>query len=583
MSAESWSRSAVLGGRDLHVILAAAVVQGWSLYALHYSVNHAVWPATSSGWLITLYAVAAVAPLTVQMLAAHVHRPLTWIVIASLTAFYALVGWYYGTNVFDDSRALLDQWPEVGIVLVIQWLLIVPFVQARLLEGHWRSRYQLLFACAWNNKLLLAEAIAFTGLFWLLLMLWSQLFHMLGIDFFRELFQEPIFVYPVTSIVFGIALKLIGSVEGLTRVVLEQTLNVLKWLALLAGVILTLFTLALAAKLPVMIASGERAIGAAWLLWLVAVTILLVNAAYRDGSVAKPYPRPIAFALRCVIPLTIIIALTAIYALSLRIESYGFTVSRVWACIVATAALIYSVGYALAARDRQQWMGGIARVNVFTALYLIAAITLALTPVLSPYRIAANSQYALALRTAQSRTEPGYFPQMEYLRFESGRYGRARLDELSRIDDHPQAALIRTAATSMLASKDRHEARRIDRSAQLADIVLKPDGRHLDAALLELLQKDPAMAGASTPDARLTGIFIDLNDDQKDEFVLLLGSRGALYRHEQTWMRVGTLSPVTSVRWKELEASIDAGEFHARRPKWNELVVGGAAFRADGQ
>lgn len=36
---------------------------------------------------------------------------------------------------------------------------------------------------------------------------------MLGIRFFKELFQEPIFVYPVTSLTFGIALYLIGSLD----------------------------------------------------------------------------------------------------------------------------------------------------------------------------------------------------------------------------------------------------------------------------------------------------------------------------------------------------------------------------------
>ena len=389
-----------MAGGDLPIILAAAVVQGWSLYALHYSVDHSSWPAKSYGWLIAFYAVAAIAPLTVQMLAAHIRQPLTCLVIGALVAFYFLVGWHYGTRVFDEAGRLPDQWPQLGIVLVLQWLLILPFVQARLIEGRWRSRYRLLFSCAWNNKILLAEAVAFTGLFWLMLFMWALLFRMVGIRFFAELFEDPIFIYPVTSIVFGIALKLIGSVESLTRVVLEQSLNVLKWLALLAGLILTFFTVALIAKLPGMITSGERAIGAAWLLWLVAVTVLLVNAAYRDGSVAKPYPRAIAFALRCVVPLTVVIALTAIYALALRVERYGFTVSRVWAWIVAIGAVFYSLGYAFAAREKEQWMGSISRVNVITALYLIAALTLALTPLLSPYRIAANSQFALTLKAA---------------------------------------------------------------------------------------------------------------------------------------------------------------------------------------
>ncbi len=175
--------------------------------------------------------------------------------------------------------------------------------------------------------------------------LWQMLFHMLGIDYFRELFEEPIFVYPVTALTFGCALYLIGSIERLTAVVLEQILNVLKWLGLLAGVILAFFTIALVFKLPGLLFTGQKAIGAAWLLWLTAVVVLLLNAAYRDGSVPQPYPKWIAQFLRVVVPLTVIISLTAVYALWMRSRHYGLTVERVWAFVVAGAALLYSVGY----------------------------------------------------------------------------------------------------------------------------------------------------------------------------------------------------------------------------------------------
>jgi hypothetical protein len=41
-------------------------------------------------------------------------------------------------------------------------------------------QYRALFANAWRNKLMLAEAALFTGLFWLLLFLRQMLFHKLG-------------------------------------------------------------------------------------------------------------------------------------------------------------------------------------------------------------------------------------------------------------------------------------------------------------------------------------------------------------------------------------------------------------------
>ena len=52
------------------------------------------------------------------------------------------------------------------------------------------------------------------GIHWLLLFLWQALFHLLGIDY-RELFEEPVFIYPVTSLTFGCAMHLIGSIDRL--------------------------------------------------------------------------------------------------------------------------------------------------------------------------------------------------------------------------------------------------------------------------------------------------------------------------------------------------------------------------------
>src|SRR5262249_5890578 len=253
-----------------------------------------------------------------------------------------------------------------------------------------------------RNKITLAEAAAFTGLFWLLLALWQTLFHMLQINFFRDLFQEPIFVYPVTALVFGIALHLIGAIERLVSVVLEQILNVLKWLAIVAGVLLALFTLALLAKLPGLVFQGQKAIGATWLLWLIAVVVLFLNAAYRDGTLAQPYPRWIGQGLRFVVPLTVVIALTAAYSLLIREHHYGLTVQRFWALVVAAAAILSSVGYSAAALSKGAWFARMAQVNVGVALALIATIAIALTPLASPYRLAANSQYQ---RILDNRTE----------------------------------------------------------------------------------------------------------------------------------------------------------------------------------
>lgn len=576
----------------LPVILIAAVVQGWALYALHLAIKGSHWPATQPQWLLALYAVAAFIPLTVQLLAAHARTRSMWFITGPLALLFFYLAWHHGANVMDNAKIITesDEWLPLAFVIGVLWLLMLPFIQCRLADGQWRARYEALFATAWRNKLVLAEAVLFTGLFWLLLFLWQQLFKMLGIRFFSELFKEPIFIYPITSLAFGVALHLIGSIERLTGIVLEQLLNVLKWLAILAGSILALFTVALIFKLPGMIASGERAISAAWLLWLVAVTVLLVNAAYRDGSVAEPYPRWIALALRFVVPLTIVVAITALYALFVRIGAYGFTVDRVWALIVAGAACIYAVGYAFAARSNGRWMAGVARVNVLTALFLIAAISLALTPVLSPYRISANSQFRLAqesprtLNVDQGDDRHEHDSPLRYLRFDSGEYGVAKLRELANLENHPRAAELREAASAMLAQQHRWQpAIPTNVKEHLNKMAVYPAGRTIDAVLLERLEadlKNPELHWPRIEGAKLGGVFADLNADQVDEFVLLVSTQACAYELQSgEWRQLGMLTSRSPASSDDLAAQIGAGNVRVQEPAWRELIVGQRAFR----
>src|SRR5262249_3053414 len=87
--------------RALPVILIAAVVQGWALYALHMSLQHQTWPATQASWLLAFYAVAGFVPLTVELLAEHFagHARKTaagMVVLLAIAWFY--FGWHHGAH-----------------------------------------------------------------------------------------------------------------------------------------------------------------------------------------------------------------------------------------------------------------------------------------------------------------------------------------------------------------------------------------------------------------------------------------------------------------------------------------------------
>jgi Domain of unknown function (DUF4153) len=584
--------------RSLPFILLVAVIQGWALYGLHHAIVEKHWPATQPAWLFAFYGIALFVPVTLQLLAGFMRRKDLWIIVAALAVAYFYFGWHHGSSVLlseaDNPLGNEGGLFALGIESCVLWLMLLPFIQTRLIAGRWNAHYPTLFSTAWHNTLVLAEAAVFTGLFWLLLVLWAALFHMLGIDFFRDLFREPIFIYPVTALTFGIALHLIGSIDRLTSVVLEQVLNVLKWLAIIAGVILTLFTLALIMKLPGLVTSGQRAIGAAWLLWLVAVIVLLLNAAYRDGTVAKPYPDAIAQMLRWIVPLTVIVALTAIYALVVRTNQYGLTVERVWAFIVAGAAVIYTVGYSIVAFDRGGWLARISQINVIAALALIATIACALTPILSPYRLAANSQFRMAqlrpeIRERESVDPANYRWQstpFQYLRFEAGRYGVERLKALAAFAGGPDAARISKAASSALDQKHRGQAvAPIDTDAFVAALKLYPTGSTVDAELSAAVTKSLQTPGEGftvvVEGRQSAGVFIDLNDDGNDEFVVLNRYGGLTFaRQDSQWRKVGRFyDGYDDASWKAVLRNLDDEKFAAVSPPWKELQIGAKRIR----
>jgi hypothetical protein len=571
-------------------ILVAALAQGCALYGLHRAIQVHAWPATALPWLIGLYNVAVLLPTTLQLLAEQIARPALWVLSALLAAALFYFGWHHGAAVAEPrivEFAATGNYFALGLEVTVWWLLVLPFLQGRLSTGRWTLDYRLMFQHAWRNKILLAEAALFTGLFWLILLLWQLLFGMLGFEFFRRLFSEPAFIYPVTAVVFGCALYLIGSIDRLVSVALEQILNVLKWLAVVAGVLLTLFTIALLLKLPSLLSTGQRVISATWLLWLVAVVVLLLNAAYRDGAVERPYPKWIAQALRFSLPLTVIVAAVAFYALVVRAQRYGLTVERVWAFLVAGAAVMYSVGYSIAALRKGPWLAHMAWVNVAVALVLTAAISAALTPLLSPHRLAANSQFRLVLQgryPSTTSTAYGRISPLKYLRFYSGFYGVQRLRQLASLRDHPDAEQIRELAAKVLSQKQLFEISPVDPAKLVAGLALYPRGRTLDPELARTLAaRSNSFTFPDTAD-RLAGVFADLDGDGVEEFVLLMPGFGQAYQNRAGhWVYLGRVQRegYAPIAWEAVRADLLKGDIAAVPSKWRDLVIGQQRLRLD--
>jgi hypothetical protein len=553
-----------------NAILAIAVLQGFALYGLHRAVAEQAWPATDLQWLVPLYLLAGLVPLTAQLLDGHLHKLRLWAILAGLGAGLAYAGWHFGARVLQSPAA--GRGADAGLTayfshllpLLLAWLIAMAFLRAWLEADRGSPPYPRLFSAAWRGKITLLEACVFTGAFWILLALWAELFHTLEIDFFRELFTMPLFAYPVTAIVFGFALHLIGSVDRLVDVVLAQILGLLKWLAPLAGLIVVLFTLALLPKLPALLASSERPVSATWLLWLVACNVLLLNAAYQDGKDAAPYGRWLSAALRCVPPMLLVIAGVALYSISVRVASLGLTNGRFWGLFVALAALAYALAYSVAALRTGPWLGLMGRANTVIGVAIAGGLLLTLTPAASPFRLSAASQQQRVLDSTDAK-QAG--PALAYLHDGLAGYGKRSLEQLARLQDHPESARIRSAAAAALAgqSADMEGAAGFER--WLSALRVHPAGTSLPPALVDVLRARHEAPDSAEPSLvrRPLGLWLDMTGEAGSEF-LLVSESGAVYR----------LLALREGRWQVVSEGILRSE---QRPA--SAIDGAALMRGD--
>ncbi len=67
-------------------------------------------------------------------------------------------------------------------------MLLLPWIQQSLRIRNDSSRYRYFYQSVWHNVLILQVIFLANGLTWLVLLLWGELFKLVGITFFNTLF-----------------------------------------------------------------------------------------------------------------------------------------------------------------------------------------------------------------------------------------------------------------------------------------------------------------------------------------------------------------------------------------------------------
>lgn len=591
-------------------VLVVAMLQGLLLYWIEHSRDYGRWPGSShAAYAAFLSCAFFIGPL-IYGLAFASRRRLAFAFVGLIGAFLLASGWQFGAHEWASGATPLAPKFHSVQLLFLQLLLLlhaVPFLQAYLQQGSFRFGYSLLFQNAWQNVLQLALASLFTGVFCLLLLLWAELFKMLGLPLVHVLiFEIPGFSWLLIAPAFGIGYHLIGSSERLLSALRQQVLSLLKWLAPVATLILIAFAIALVMRAPALLAEHRHVIRAVWLLWLVLVSVYLYNAAYQDGSNGEPYPNRLGRLLRFAAALLPLLAGLAAYDLWVRIAEYGLTPSRFWATLVAAIALAYALGYTLAGLRAGPWMATMGRANICVALGLIAVLAFALTPVLSAERLSAKSQAARLNRSA------GVAGPLDFmaLRFDFGSYGYAELKWLATEAQTP--ASIRLGAEAALRVSDwdgRWQFKYTTVPPLAVELEAFPPGAVIDEDLRQkILDLLPQPVRSVVPDAdseaflgpgisndvRKTDakascsvdlpcpvLFIDLDGDGQPEAIAFLPYRASVFQKGPGgWTNIGTAdwrfgrSTHDGHTGADLLGELRSGDYRLVEPHWKALEIG---------
>ncbi|HUO92040.1 MAG TPA: DUF4153 domain-containing protein [Rhizomicrobium sp.] len=509
---------AVFAGR-----LAIGLVQGLALYFLNLAFTDKTWPATDGFLYAPLLFVSLYVPLIVSIGIGNLRAAtlVTWTLAASAlvaaAAWYAIWQWPVEWAGIDDHPRIVPEFALFFFTLVGLYIAHV-LISAADSERRWLAQYPAYFDCAWKFLLQGVLSACFVGVFWGVLELGAALFSIIGLDGFRTFIEHRWFAVPATTLAFAAALHVTDVRVGLIRGVRSLGLALLSWLlplmaALAAAFLVGLVFTGLKPLWDTRFAAGD-------LLTASAVLVILINAAFQDGSQEH---RPAAvlrisgsLAALLLMPL---VALSA-YAVALRVGQYGWTTDRVNSVGCLVVAGFLAIGYALAAIPMGPWLGRLARLNILAAFLGLLVIIALFSPIADPMRIAVDSQMA---RLAKGSVKAEAF-DYGYLRWRSGRFG---LDALHRLEhwEGPQASYVRDKAHAIL---NYHVMAYTAPIAQdLADnFIVYPAGRKLPSAFLHqdwLHDPDASSLPAclTTAGVGCQAFFLDLAGDGHEEIVVI--------------------------------------------------------------
>jgi len=368
---------------------------------------------------------------------------------------------------------------------VVATALALPLFQADFHRRRFATPYSEIFQHVWTDAISAAGALAFTGIAWIVLALMSELFHLLKIDFLRDLMDEEAFGWTYSGVAAGAALGTIRNQLKVLTVMQTVVLLVASLLAVPVAVALVVFLLATAISGPQVLWDATRS-ATPLLLACAAGSFVLANAIARQDDTAMTGNRVMRIAGWALAAVILPLAVFAAFSMGLRLDQYGLAPERLWGLVAIVVACVCGVAYWVAlARGRMTgWAGYVRKATFHFGLFVCGLALLLALPVFDFGAISARNQVA-RLQSGAADVDEFDFAA---LRWDFGEPGRRALQRLAQSDN----AKIAELADAALSQSERYigygEQVRVEADF---DLRVEPEDPALRQQLLDLLKSTP--------------------------------------------------------------------------------------------
>lgn len=437
-------------------------------------------PGTQVPWKAALTALLFFAPIafafTLERERERWQAPLAYAAITGVV----MAGLAWRAVSAGDSYA--D--PEFGFMAgVLATGLALPLFQADFPRLRWRTDYRTIHGHVWTDAICAAGSLAFVGASWLMLFLLAELFHLLKLDFLRDLTREGWFGWGWSGAAFGAALGVLRNEATIIGTLRRVVMTVLSLLAVPLAAGLAVFLAAMILSGPEVLWEATRS-ATPVLLTCAAGAWLLANAILRDEDASMSGSRVLRWAglvlVLSILPLTVFAAVS----MGTRIAQHGLSPERLWGLVAIGVAVAYGLAWLVAVVRgwrSGEWRERVRRANLHLAVLVCGVALFLALPILDFGAISARQQVARLESGAVSARAFDY----QALRWDIGDAGRHALSQLTR-SSNPEIA--RGAA---LAMRDRRASRNEPPKLDPELVIVQTADPAMRARVVAYFKSDP--------------------------------------------------------------------------------------------